>query len=196
MSSRGTPFGRRPAAFLKRLARRVRGRRADAILFDRAGALVVSLPASGDPREVALRPGAAEAVARARAAGVAIGVVTSKTDDRDLPPEAAEQVNMRVDELVGQADVWLECPHHSGENCLCRMPAPGLIYLAAAALGTRPERCVVVGDLRADVEAAEAAGARAILVPSSRTSGGDLDAASAVAASLDEAVAIVLGEAA
>jgi histidinol-phosphate phosphatase family protein len=194
MPSRGTPFGSRPVAFVKRLARRVRGRRADAILFDRAGALVVSLPASGDPRGVALRPGAAEAVARARAAGVAIGVVTSKTDD--LPPEAAERVNRRVDELVGQADVWLECPHHRGEECLCRKPAPGLIYLAAAALGTRPARCVVVGDLRADVEAAEAAGAQAILVPSPRTSGGDLDAAPAVAASLDEAVAIVLGEAA
>jgi histidinol-phosphate phosphatase family protein len=172
----------------------VRGRRADAILFDRAGALVVSLPAGVDPRDVALRPGAAEAVARARAAGVAIGVVTSKTDD--LPPEAAERVNRRVDELVGQADVWLECPHHPSEECLCRKPAPGLIYLAAAALGTRPERCVVVGDLRADVDAAEAAGAQAILVPSARTSCGDVEAAPAVAASLDEAVAIVLGEAA
>lgn len=187
---------RRAAAFMKRLARRVRGRSADAILFDRAGALLVSFPESGDPREVALREGAAEAVSRARAAGVAVGVVTSKADDRDLSPETAERVNSRIDDLVGQADLWVECPHLPDEDCLCRKPAPGLIYLAVAALGTRPERCVLVGDQGADVQAAEAAGARAILVPSSRTTEGDLDAAPAVASSLDEAVALALDEAA
>jgi hypothetical protein len=47
-----------------------------------------------------------------------------------------------------------------------------------------------------DLEAAETAGARAILLPSSRTTDGDVDAAPAVASSLDEAVAIALGEAA
>ena len=202
MPSTGPPIAkpiairRAAVAFLPRLARRVRRRRSDAILFDREGALVSTLPASGDPGEVRLRTGAAAAVARARAAGVAVAVVTSKGDERGLPTEVDERVNARVDELVGQADLWVECPHGPGEDCLCRKPAPGLIYLAAAALGTRPERCLVVGDVAADIEAAEAAGARAVLLPSSRTTPEDLEAAPAVASSLDEAVAIALGEAA
>jgi histidinol-phosphate phosphatase family protein len=183
-------------ALLSHLARRARRRRSDAILFDREGALVSTLPTSGDPDEVRLRTGAAAAVARARAAGVAVAVVTSKADENDLPAEDGERVNARVDELVGQADVWVECPHDPEDDCPCRKPAPGLIYLAAAALGTRPERCLVVGDVAADVEAAEAAGARAVLVPSTRTSPEDLEAAPAIASSLDEAVAIALGEAA
>jgi phosphoglycolate phosphatase-like HAD superfamily hydrolase len=43
--------------------------------------------------------------------------------------------------------------------------APGLIGAAAAALGVDPARCVVIGDIGADAQAAHAAGARAILVP-------------------------------
>jgi HAD superfamily hydrolase (TIGR01662 family) len=174
----------------------LRRRRSDAILFELEGALVAGMPVSGDASEVALVPGAAGAVARARAAGVAVGVVTSRSTERARVGEAAEELNARVEELVGPVDVWLECPHEVDEECLCRKPAPGLIYLAAAALGTRPERCVVVGDAGADVEAARAAGARAVLVPSSRTTPEEIDAAPAVASSLGEAVAIVLGEAA
>lgn len=170
--------------------------RSTAILFDREGALVTELPAGGDPSEVQLQPGAADAVARARAAGVAIAVVTSPSAERELTGEETERMNARVDELVGPIDVWLECTHDPDVECPCRIPAPGLIYLAAAALGTRPERCVVVGDVGADVEAARAAGARSVLVPSSRTTPDEIDAAPTVASSLDEAVSVVLGRAA
>ena len=44
-------------------------------------------------------------------------------------------------------------------------PAPGMILSAAAALGVAPDRVAVIGDIGADVEAARAAGARAVLVP-------------------------------
>ncbi|MBA2740613.1 MAG: HAD-IA family hydrolase, partial [Actinobacteria bacterium] len=93
-------------------------------------------------------------------------------------------------------DVWLECTHDADEDCPCRKPAPGLIYLAAAALGTRPEKCIVVGDAVEDVEAAEAAGARSVLVPTARTKPEALEAAPVVASTLDEAVAVALGDAA
>jgi histidinol-phosphate phosphatase family protein len=170
--------------------------RSEAILFEREGALVTELPPGGDPGAVQLMPGAVDAVARARAAGMAVGVVTSQSGGSALSGDASERVNARVDELVGPVDVWLECTHDPEKECPCRKPAPGLIYLAAAALGTRPERCVVVGDAGADVEAARAAGARAVLVPSARTTPEEIDAAPEVASSLDEAVAIALGEAA
>ena len=172
---------------------RLSSTRSEAILFDREGALV---PGAADPSELELVPGAADAVARARAGGMAVGVVTSESPEHGLSSAEAARVNARVDELVGSVDVWLECTHDPGEECPCRKPAPGLIYLAAAALGTRPERCVVVSDVGADVQAAQAAGARVVLVPSSRTTPEEIDAAPVVAANLEEAVTLVLGKAA
>jgi HAD superfamily hydrolase (TIGR01662 family) len=189
MPSTEPPTGKLGAVFAS-VSRRVRGlarRRSHAILFDREGALVCVDSAPGGQPDVRLRHGAVAAVARARSAGVGVAVVASRSDER---------VAARVGELVGPVDVWVECPHAPAENCPCKKPAPGLIFLAATALGTRPERCVVIGDVGADVEAASAAGARAILVPSARTSPEDLDAAPVVAASVDDAVAIALGEAA
>jgi histidinol-phosphate phosphatase family protein len=170
--------------------------RSEAILFDREGALVTGTTTAGDPGELELAPGAADAVARARAAGMAVGVVTSQSAEGGLSSEETARVNARVDELVGPVDVWLECTHAPDEECPCRKPAPGLIYLAAAALGTLPERCVVVGDVGSDVEAAQAAGARAVLVPSSRTTAEEIDAAPVVASTLAEAVTLALRKAA
>ncbi len=188
------------AELVRRTGRMLRavtlGSRSEAILFDREGALVGELPAGGDPAQLELAPGAADAVARARAAGVAVGVVTRQSAEHGLSSEEGARVNARVDELVGPVDVWLECTHDPDEECPCRMPAPGLIYLAAAALGTRPEKCTVVGDAVEDVEAAQAAGARVVLVPTARTSAHAIDAAPVVASTLDEAVAVALGEAA
>lgn len=164
-------------------------RRSDAILFEREG--LARPAASAESGELEPIAGAVDAVARARSAGVAVGVVTSGQRDAAAP----ERVNARVDELVGPVDVWLECTHAPDEGCPCRAPAPGLIYLAAAALGTRPERCVVVG-AAASVEAARAAGARAVLVPSAGTSPEEIAAAPAVAPTLERAVELALGRAA
>jgi histidinol-phosphate phosphatase family protein len=171
-------------------------RRSQAILFDRQGALVAGTAAAGDPERVEPKPEAAGAVAAARAAGVAVGVLTSQGGGTGLNGDETARVNARMDELVGPVDVWLECTHGPEEDCPCRAPAPGLIYLAAAALGTRPERCVVVADVAAGVEAARAAGARAVLVPSPRTTREDIDAATMVASDLNEAVALALSRAA
>ena len=69
---------------------------------------------------------------------------------------------------------------------------PGSIEDAARALGVAPSDCVVIGDIGADVEAAHAAGARAILVPTAITRAEEIAAAPLVASDLDEAVSIVL----
>ena len=166
-----------------------------AILFDREGTLLTR-SLTGDTQRLVPMLGAADAIARAHAAGVAVGVVASQRGERGLTAEETAQVNARLHELVGPVDVVLECTHESGEDCPCRVPAPGLIYLAAAALGTRPERCVVVGDSGVDLEAARAAGARSVLVPSSRTTREEIEAAPVVASSLEEAVEIALRKAA
>lgn len=142
-----------------------------AVLFDRDGTLVADVPYNGDPDRVRLLPGAARAVALARAAGLATAVVSNQSGiGRGLLTTAeVDAVNARADRLLGGLDTWLHCPHAPDAGCPCRKPRPGLVLTAAARLGVPPARCLVIGDIAADVEAAHAAGARAVLVPNPAT---------------------------
>ena len=182
--------------------RRVISRSADrpasppkAVLFDRDGTLVADVPYNGDPGRVVLMPGAREALDRLRAAGVATAVVSNQSGVGRgyLRVEQVEAVNRRVEELVGPLGLWLVCVHGPAEGCRCRKPAPGLIEAAAGALGVDARDCVVIGDIGADVEAARAAGARGVLVPTAATRDEEVAAAPEVAADLLSAVELVLG---
>jgi phosphoglycolate phosphatase-like HAD superfamily hydrolase len=68
-----------------------------------------------------------------------------------------------------------------------------LIEAAAGALGVDARDCVVIGDIGADVEAARAAGARGVLVPTAVTRDKEVAAAPEVAVDLLSAVELVLG---
>jgi histidinol phosphatase-like enzyme len=96
-----------------------------------------------------------------------------------------------VDSLTGPFGAWLVCPHRPEDGCGCRKPAPGLINGAAAALGVTAAECVVIGDIGADVAAARAAGARAVLVPAPATRPAERRGVPC-AASLTEAVCAIL----
>jgi histidinol-phosphate phosphatase family protein len=164
-----------------------------AVLFDRDGTLVHDVPYNGDPGRVTPVPGAADAVAALRRSGIAVGVVTNQAGvGRGLVTAAqVTAVNARVDELTGPFGAWLVCPHRAEEGCECRKPAPGLITAAAAALGVAAADCVVIGDIAADVAAARAAGARAVLVPNEATRPADRPGVPC-AATLTEAVSAVI----
>jgi HAD superfamily hydrolase (TIGR01662 family) len=166
----------------------------EAVLFDRDGTLVRDVPYNGDLDAVVPVPGAREAVARLRAAGLRVGVVTNQSGiARGLLGRAqVEAVNVRVDTLVGPFDDWQVCPHDESAGCRCRKPAPGMIHEAARALGTVPTRCVVIGDIGRDVAAAAAAGALGVLVPTAVTRPAEVAAAPVVAPDLRAAVDWVL----
>lgn len=138
-----------------------------AVLLDRDGTLVHDVPYNGDPERVRPMPGAAEAIRELRAAGLLLGVVSNQSGIGRglLTARQVARVNARVDALLGPFDVWEVCPHLPGDGCACRKPRPGLVLRAARGLGVGPDRCVVVGDIGADLGCARAAGARAGLVP-------------------------------
>ncbi len=171
--------------------------RPEAILFDRDGTLVVDVPYNGDPDRVEPVPGAAEALARVRAADVRIGVVSNQSGIARglLTREQVDGVNLRVDALLGPLGPIEVCPHGPDDGCDCRKPAPGMVLRAAERLGVPPERCAVIGDIGADVEAARAAGARGVLVPTDRTLPEEVEAAGEVAPDIESAVALLLGDA-
>lgn len=142
-----------------------------AVLFDRDGTLVVDVPYNGDPDAVRPMPTAPAALARVRAAGVPTGVVSNQSGIARGLLDAGQvaAVNARVDELLGPFAVWRWCPHGAGDGCACRKPRPGMVLGAAAALGVAATEVAVIGDIAADVGAADAAGARAVLVPTPAT---------------------------
>lgn len=172
----------------------MRGRLFDAVLFDRDGTLVRNVPYNGDPEQVEAVPGARSALDRLRRAGLRLGVVTNQAGVARglLTIEDMSAVNSRVEHLLGPFDTWQVCPHGEADRCRCRKPAPGLIVAAARALGTTPERCIVVGDIGGDMVAAGAAGASGILVPAPATRAEEVAAAPAVAGDLHHAVDQIL----
>jgi histidinol-phosphate phosphatase family protein len=168
---------------------------ARAVLFDRDGTLVHDVPYNADPAKVRPVDGAVDLVADLRARGIRTGVITNQSGigRGRLSAEQVRRVNARVDELFGGFDVWAVCPHTDDDRCGCRKPAPGMVLQAAAELGVAPQEVVVVGDIAADVQAASAAGARGVLVPTEHTRPEEVAAAPQVARDLAEAVRTALG---
>lgn len=165
-----------------------------AVLFDRDGTLVHDVPYNGDPELVKPIDGAAEALALVRDRGIPVGLVTNQSAvGRGMITRAdVDAVNARVAELLGSFDDVRFCPHTPGDGCGCRKPEPGMVLSAAAALGVPPAGVVVIGDIGADVAAAHAAGARAVLVPNQVTKPAEIAAAPAVAPDVAAAVRLAL----
>jgi histidinol-phosphate phosphatase family protein len=166
-----------------------------AVLFDRDGTLVHDVPYNDDPDLVKPVDGAADALDGLRRNGVRIGVVTNQSGvGRGLVSrDAVDAVNARIDALLGPFHTWQVCPHAPEDRCTCRKPRPGMVLAAARHLGLDPGECAVVGDIGADVEAARAAGAAAVLVPTVQTLPEEVRDSPVVATDLAHAVALLLG---
>jgi histidinol-phosphate phosphatase family protein len=198
-----------PLALWHRLRGRVRARGAhalaaavagvprrpvDAVLFDRDGTLAIDVPYNGDPGRVRLVEGARSAIERLRSEGIHVAAVTNQSGvARGLIDEAqVRAVNRRIDESLGTLDGWFCCFHAPADRCACRKPEPGLVLRAARALGVAPDRCAVIGDTAADVEAAARAGALGVLVPNDATEAGEVTSVPLVASTLEDAVDLIL----
>lgn len=116
-------------------------------------------------------PGVPEAIAAANAAGWMVVVITNQSGiDLGLyDHEVVERMHHYLHDMLRQhgtsvAEVFY-CPHHPQHGrCLCRKPGSLLLQRAAARHGIDPALSVMIGDRERDVQAAEAIGARGILV--------------------------------
>jgi len=141
------------------------------VLLDRDG--VINVERSDYVRRasewVAL-PGSLEAIARLSLSGARVVVVTNQSGlARGLFSETdLERVHRKMVEALRSIDGAIEgifyCPHHPDANCPCRKPRPGLIHQAEQACGISAKGAPMVGDRLSDLEAAQAAGCRPILV--------------------------------
>jgi len=176
-----------------------------AVFIDRDGTIIPDTGYIGDPDGVALLPGAAAAIARVRAAGFAVVVITNQSGIARglITPEGYTAVAARLDAELAAAgaaiDATYMCPHHPDVNgpCDCRKPAPGLYLRAAHELEIDLTQSVLVGDRWRDVAPAAELHARGILVPSPVTPTVETQEArrsALVAPTLAAAVDLILGD--
>lgn len=165
-----------------------------AVLFDRDGTLIADAPPNVDPALVRLMPYAREALDLVRERGIRIGVISNQPAiaRRTLTRAQMRAVNERIAELAGPIDGWFVCPHDRTWHCHCRKPRAGLVRRAARFFGVAPAECVVVGDIGTDVQAAAAANACGILVPTPATRREEIAASPIVCANLLQAVRFAL----
>ncbi len=140
------------------------------IFFDRDGTLIEERHYLSDPAQVALIPGAAEAVRRAREAGFLAVVLTNQSGVGRgyFRMEDVEAVHRRMEALLAAAGAKLDaiyvCPHAPEQDCPCRKPRTGLVERAARELEIDLSRSWMIGDKPADIELARNAGMRSVLV--------------------------------
>jgi D-glycero-D-manno-heptose 1,7-bisphosphate phosphatase len=187
-----------------------------AAFLDRDGVInqLVVDPTSGLPEsplevdQVALIPGAPEALARISAAGyLLVGASNQPAAAKGtVPLEQLEAVHARVLELLALKGVRFEqfrvCWHHPDGTvaglagpCRCRKPAPGMLLDAMRELDIDPAHSWMIGDSDNDVLAARAAGLRSVLIdypPSAHRRAGAA-AADATVRDIDGAASFVVG---
>ncbi|MBU4565887.1 MAG: HAD-IIIA family hydrolase [Desulfarculus sp.] len=167
-----------------------------AVFLDRDGVLNPVVMRGGSPAsprgldEFSLTPGAGEQVARLKEAGYVVIVVTNQPDvARGLLPQAELEAMHRVlAEGVGPDEIRF-CPHDDHHQCACRKPKPGMLTQAADERGIDLTASWLVGDGYKDIEAARAAGVRAVLISADYNA---QVAASRRVADLAEAVDLIL----
>lgn len=133
-----------------------------------SGHAITVLAARGDLEEEALRrayddvkeswrhapppfmDGAVEALAAVRAAGGLNLVATHR--DRESAEQLVEGLGLRIDDMVCAPDGFP------------RKPDPAMTLALLDRHGLRPTGCLAVGDRPADIESAEAAGVRALML--------------------------------
>jgi len=132
--------------------------------------------------QLALIPGAAQAIRRLNDAGVLVIVVTNQpVVARNLcTEEDVRRLNARLEEMLRHAagarlDAVYFCPHHPETHhkdgnpayrgpCPCRKPDIGMLEEARKRFGLDYSRCFVVGDSTRDLQTGVNAGCRTILV--------------------------------
>jgi D-glycero-D-manno-heptose 1,7-bisphosphate phosphatase len=114
--------------------------------------------------------GSLEAIAALTRGGWRVTVVTNQSGvGRGLYDEATlaaihEHMRRRVRAAGGELAGVYYCPHLPDAGCECRKPKPGLFRALERELGLSVVGAPYIGDRISDVEAAEAVGARPILV--------------------------------
>jgi D-glycero-D-manno-heptose 1,7-bisphosphate phosphatase len=124
--------------------------------------------------EIVFLPGVVAALRHLARRGIPCVVATNQQgiSMKEFPlmtKDSVETFNQRlsneVAKLGGRIDRFYVCPHLDTEGCECRKPRPGLFIDALRDFKLKPNQVIGIGNSQRDIEAAHAAGIRAIAVP-------------------------------
>jgi D-glycero-D-manno-heptose 1,7-bisphosphate phosphatase len=142
-----------------------------AVFLDRDGVLTRALVRNGKayapvtPDEMEMDADAPAALARLKAAGFLLVVITNQ-------PDVSRGITRREDVEAMHAtlraalplDAFFVCYHDNADACYCRKPMPGMLLQAAAAHGIDLVQSFMVGDRWRDIDAGAAAGCRTVWI--------------------------------
>jgi D-glycero-D-manno-heptose 1,7-bisphosphate phosphatase len=142
-----------------------------AVFLDRDGVLTRALVRDGKayapvtPAEMEIDPDAPAALARLKAAGFLLVVITNQ-------PDVARGITRRQDVETMHAtllaalplDAFFVCYHDNADACACRKPQPGMLLQAAIAHAIDLAQSFMIGDRWRDIDAGASAGCRTIWI--------------------------------
>ena len=143
------------------------------VILDRDG--VINRDSSDfvkSPEEWIPLPGSIEAIAALSKAGFSVAVASNQSGlarglfDTAALSEMHQKLHDLVASLGGRVTHIAICPHGPDDGCDCRKPKPGLLHQIGAALDADLAGVPFIGDSLRDLQTAQAAGARPILVRS------------------------------
>lgn len=157
------------------------------VILDRDGVINQdSIHYIKSPEECVLLPGSCAAIARLTAAGYKVAVATNQSGiargyyDEIQLAAIHEKLLQSVQKAGGCIDFIIHCPHMPGTGCGCRKPAAGMLLTIAKHFGCSLLNVPFIGDRVSDIQAAEAAGAKPMMVLSPMTDRVGLEAYSSV----------------
>jgi len=152
-----------------------------AVFLDRDGTINEEGDYVRRPDQLALLPGAPDAVRRLNRAGRLAVIITNQSvvARGDVTFAGLKQIHTRLTHLLGARHAYVDgiyvCPHHPDRGfpgevpelkvvCSCRKPATGLVDEACRDLQIDRRTSWFVGDTTSDIETGRRAGVRTVLV--------------------------------
>jgi D-glycero-D-manno-heptose 1,7-bisphosphate phosphatase len=148
-----------------------------AVFLDRDGTLIEEAGYINRLESLRLFPWSLDAVRLLNRGGFRVIVVTNQAGvargyfGDAFVRRAHEHLASAIRASGGEVDGFYHCPHHPDavvaeyrKSCDCRKPAPGMLLEAAREHGLDLARSYAIGDRWHDIQAAQKAGATAVMV--------------------------------
>jgi D-glycero-D-manno-heptose 1,7-bisphosphate phosphatase len=146
-----------------------------AVFLDRDGTLNEDPGYLSDPEKVKLYPGTGETLSLLKndlelklivvsnQSGIGRGLITKEEVE-----SVNEKINTILKEFSAEIDAFYYCPSHpdynTAEECLCRKPAPYMVFKAAKDFNLDLTGSYLIGDAVSDIECGMNSGVKTILV--------------------------------
>lgn len=119
-------------------------------------------------------PGSLDAIARLNRHGFHVIVATNQSGvargyyDIAMLDQIHEKLMRELAAVGGYVEEIFFCPHHPDDRCDCRKPKPGMLFQIQEKYSINLSDTFFIGDTYSDVQAAQTAGCKPILVLTSK----------------------------